>query len=300
MAGSLRAQPRDARVVALPVAQRWLDCYGRQAREWLDEATEVARWWAKHWDLQLGAPLAGGSVSVVYAVRRAGVPAVLKLAAPWSRWSAQEALALRAWDGRGAARLLAACADGAALLLERVWPGRPAPEVTPQQLAAVVATLARPPVPAEMPSLSSAVALRFDRARENRHHLLSARQLQHARRAAMELAARAAEPPVLCHGDLSAKNILRCAQRGWCAIDPNPCAGHPAYDAAQWALTQLPVSRAPQRAAAVAAALGIPAGEVLCWIGVLAAAEACLASLPRARASFELAHHLGVAWVNGA
>jgi hypothetical protein len=188
VAGSLRAQPPDAGVVALPVAQRWLDCYGQQARDWLDRAAGVARSWAKRWNLELGAPLAGGSVSVVYAVRRAGTAAVLKLAAPWSRWSAQEALALRAWDGRGAARLLAACDDGTALLLERVWPGWAATQLTAQQLAAVVTTLARPPVPAGMPSLSGAVALRFDRARENRHHLLSARQLQRARRAAVELA----------------------------------------------------------------------------------------------------------------
>lgn len=296
---SLRAQPRDADVVALPVAQRWLDCHGQQARDWLDRAAGMARLWAKRWNLELGAALAGGSVSVVYAVRRAGTPAVLKLAAPWSRWSAQEAMALRAWAGRGAARLIAACEDGTALLLERVWPGQPATELTARQLAALVTTLARPPVPAGMPSLPGAVALRFDRARENRHQLLSARQLQCARRAALELAARSAGPAVLCHGDLSGKNILRCARRGWCAIDPNPCAGHPAYDAAQWALTQLPVARAPERAIAVAATLGIPADGVLRWVSVLAAVEACLASLPRAQASLTLAHHLGADWVHG-
>ncbi len=93
------------------------------------------------------------------------------------------------------------------------------------------------------------------------------------------------------------KNILVSHDRGLLTIDPNPGAGHPAYDAAQWAVTQTPVADAPARATAVAAFLGIPAGDVLQWVCLLTAAEVCLASLVRARASVGLAGRLDAEWL---
>ena len=41
-------------------------------------------------------------------------------------------------------------------------------------------------------------------------------------------------PAVLVHGDFDERNILRCARRGICAIDPLVAAGDPLYDAAYW------------------------------------------------------------------
>lgn len=95
------------------------------------------------WDLVLGTPLRGGSVSVVYAVERQDGPAVLKLASPWSRWAGHEAAALEAWDGHGAIRLLAASDNAHALLLERVSPGRAATGMTTVELAALLTALSR-------------------------------------------------------------------------------------------------------------------------------------------------------------
>lgn len=279
------------------VAQRWLDHYGQQARAWLDEAPEVVRSWAQRWDLAVGVPLEGGSVSVVLSVQREDGLAVLKLAAPWSRWSQEEAAALRAWAGHGAIRLLAASEDARALLLERVWPGTPATGRTAVDVAALLVKLSRPPIPPGMPSLADALRMRFDRAAENRHGLLSAAQISRARRHAVDLAEITWGPPVLCHGDLLSKNVLLSNDRGLLAIDPNPCAGHQAYDAAQWAVTETPVADAPERAAAVAAALRISADDVLRWVCALSAVEVCLASLARAEASLALARRLGAAWL---
>lgn len=62
------------------MAQRWLDCHGQQARAWLDQIPDIARWWTQRWQCVLGGPLQGGSVSVVFAVERQDGPAVLKLA----------------------------------------------------------------------------------------------------------------------------------------------------------------------------------------------------------------------------
>lgn len=279
------------------MAQRWLNHHGQQARAWLDRAPDVARSWAQRWDFVVGVPLEGGSVSVVLSVECEDGPAVLKLAAPWSRWSREEATALRAWDGHGAVRLLAASDDARALLLERVRPGTPATGMTAVDLAALLRKLSRPAVPPGLPSLTNALRLRFDRAEENRHGLLSTAQVSRAQRHAVDLAGTLQGPPVMCHGDLMTKNILVSDDRGLLAIDPNPCLGHPVYDAAQWAVTQTPVAEAPQRATAVAAAFGIPAEEVLRWICVLTAVEVCLASLARAQASLELAGRLGAEWL---
>jgi streptomycin 6-kinase len=284
-------------VISTPLAQRWIDCHGRQARRWLERIPAIAGSWAQRWHLTLGKPLDGGSVSVVYAVQGHDGPAVLKLAAPWSRWSQQEAAALRAWDGHGAIRLLAASDDASALLLERVWPGTPAHGMSAAELASLLAKLSRAAVLSGMPSLANAVHLRFDRAEENRHGLLSRAQIWRARCAAADLAGAHWGSPITCHGDLSIKNILVSDDRGPLVIDPNPCAGHLAYDAAQWALTQTPVAEAPQRAAAVAAALGIPTDDMQRWVGVLVAVEVCLASLSRAQASLELARRLNAGWL---
>jgi streptomycin 6-kinase len=286
-----------SRPVRTPLARRWVDGHGQRARTWLEQIPAIAGAWAQRWHLTLGKPLEGGSVSVVYSVERHDGPAVLKLAAPWSRWSVHEAAALRAWDGHGAVRLLAASDDASALLLERVWPGAPAHGMTAEEFAGLLAKLSRTAVPPGMPSLIDAVHLRFDRAEENRNGLLSPGQIRRARCAAVDLAGAYQAPPITCHGDLSTKNILVSDDRGLLAIDPNPCAGHLAYDAAQWAVTQLPVAEARQRAAAVAAALSIPAGGVQRWVGVLAAVEVCLASLPRAQASLELAQRLNAQWL---
>lgn len=282
------------------VAQRWLDHHGQHARAWLDQAPDVARSWARRWNLAVGAPLEGGSVSVVLSVEREDGPAVLKLAAPWSRWSREEAAALRAWGGHGAIRLLAASDDARALLLERVWPGTPATGMTAADLAAVLGKLSRPAVPPDMPSLADALRLRFDRAKENRHGLLSAAQISRARRHAVDLAGTLQGPPLMCHGDMLSKNVLVSHDRGLLAIDPNPCAGHPAYDAAQWAVTETPVADTPERTTAVAAALGLPVVDVLRWVCVLTAVEVCLASLTRAQASLELARCLSAEWLRDA
>jgi hypothetical protein len=82
VAKSRPIQRSDVEVVGIPVAQRWLDCHGQQARTWLNHIPAIVDSWAQRWHLVVGEPLEGGSVSVVYSVERDDGPAVLKLAAP--------------------------------------------------------------------------------------------------------------------------------------------------------------------------------------------------------------------------
>ncbi|HEY1293191.1 MAG TPA: aminoglycoside phosphotransferase family protein, partial [Chloroflexota bacterium] len=87
---------------------------------------------AKRWDLEVGTPFppTPGSPGnfVAPAMRKDGSPCVLKVARAVED-TRSEIAALRLWNGRGAARLLASDAARAGMLLERVAPGTMLAEV---------------------------------------------------------------------------------------------------------------------------------------------------------------------------
>ena len=71
------------------------------------------------WRLAIDGPVMHGYLGIVIPVHRADEPCVLKVS--WrDETTADEALALAAWAGRGAVRLLASDPEHAALLLERL------------------------------------------------------------------------------------------------------------------------------------------------------------------------------------
>ena len=77
------------------------------------------------------------------------------------------------------------------------------------------------------------------------------------------------DPPadVLLHGDFDERNLLVCSRRGLCAIDPMPCSGDPAYDAAYW----VHGNRRPGRRARLDALveLGFDRARVRDWAAVV-------------------------------
>ena len=92
--------------------------------EWLAALPALAAACAEQWDLQLGDPFQPATIAfVVPAERRDGTRAVLKINFPETE-SEHEAAALAHWNGDGAARLLEADAERAALLIERLAPAR--------------------------------------------------------------------------------------------------------------------------------------------------------------------------------
>lgn len=294
---TLRAVPESLPACPLvhpETAARWVAVHGALAREWLGAVPRLVETWAARWDLELAGRLEGGSMSVVVAATGSGSDVVLKLAAPWAPRPGDEAAALATWAGDGAVELLGRSLDGAVILLERVSPGSGGDALSAGDVGELCARLASPPPPPGLAPMAAAVAHRFARAGENRHRLLTAAQLAAAERAAQEWAARYAGPPALVHGDFLAKNVLRCARRGWVAIDPTPWAGDPSFDLALWALTTRPVEAAYDRLAALGGPVAARAGG---WVPVLAAVEACLASPERARASLRLAADRRAAWL---
>ena len=75
----------------------------------------------ERWELTLSGEAPRGDWSTILVASRQGVPCVLKIAGPEYN-AIDEALALEAWNGNGAVRLLEADREHGALLLERLDP----------------------------------------------------------------------------------------------------------------------------------------------------------------------------------
>lgn len=102
-----------------------LEFNGARGRAFLDALPGLAARFLERWELRRTGPGMHGVTALVLPVVRAdGTAAVLKLVLP-DEENAGEALALRAWDGRGCVRLLEHDAGSGALLLERLDEGRP-------------------------------------------------------------------------------------------------------------------------------------------------------------------------------
>lgn len=101
------------------VARTRLLATGNAGRDWLRNLDETMRMLADRWNLRLGDVLAGGSESLVVAVRREdGTDAVLKLRIPGDYHG--EARAYELSRGQGLATLYASSDDHRALLMERL------------------------------------------------------------------------------------------------------------------------------------------------------------------------------------
>ena len=257
--------------------------FGASGRAWLEQLPAVIASAATRWGLDIEHPLSGGLLSCVLATRRRdGTPAVLKIAGPWAP-ARHEALALEHWDGGPAPRLLDFDDRLSALLLERIWPGDVPAGESCDQVARLISTLhAAPPTRSQMavlPSLAEAVEQQFvmaaaeASARSEAEFAALAPKIQRARHAAAELLGNFAGPSVLLHGDLEQRNIVRCQQRGLAAIDPAPCIGDPAYDAAYWAANEQQGAGLEQRCHTLAMHASLDPRRVLGWASIIALAE---------------------------
>ena len=233
---------------------------GDEGRTWLDALPALVEELARDWELELGAELVGGVLAFVCAVDR---ERVLKVAGPWDR-PADEIEALRRWAAGAAPRLLCDDADRGALLLERIRPGERATGASAAEVAPVLAALHAEPGPFR--PLADVARRRIERAEAQGRARRGAVERALATIAKLE---RDAPPPVLLHGDFDDRNLLTCSSRGLAAIDPLPCAGDPAYDAAYWAHANGRPGRR-ERIAAIAAAAGLDPERVRLWSEVVA------------------------------
>jgi streptomycin 6-kinase len=206
-------------------------------RAWLATLSGLIPELVERWELELGAPLEGGSVGYVLEGTRAGAdPIVLKLTYP-DGWFPERVAALLRWDGEGAVELIDHDPRGA-MLLERAVPGTPLPDVADGDAALeiVASVLSRLWVPAPdgiTPAVEEAgrwVATFRDR-NDALGRPLSDRHLDEAEALMRELEASPGEP-VLLHGDLRLRNVVAAERVPWLAISPHPLTGDRGFDLA--------------------------------------------------------------------
>ncbi|MBV2156001.1 aminoglycoside phosphotransferase family protein [Kitasatospora sp. SUK 42] len=222
------------------LAESLQEFLGEDGRAWAAGLPALAGELLDRWELRPDGPVAHGVIGLVLPVRRTdGAPAVLKLQ-PVDEETVGEPVALRAWGGRGAVRLLDHEPASGAMLLERLDASRSLLDL-PDDLAAlrVLADLLREltqhQAPAELRTLADvadgllarAPAAGAALADEDERRLLAdcAAALREAR----------AEPgDRLLHWDLHYGNVLAPLPGGdrgpWLAIDPKPLAGHPGFE----------------------------------------------------------------------
>ncbi|MFD7893959.1 aminoglycoside phosphotransferase family protein [Streptomyces sp. NPDC059743] len=192
----------------------------------------------ERWELRRTGPSMYGMCALVLPVECAdGTAAVLKLQ-HLDDESAGEPVALRAWDGDGAVRLLRYDGTTGTLLLERLrardLSGVPSREAV-RILAELLARLTSARAPAGLRSLGDIAARMLREVAGPEKALVDSLADEDERRLLRDCAAAlrevAAEPgDRLLHWDLHYENVLAGDREPWLAIDPKPLAGDPGFE----------------------------------------------------------------------
>ncbi len=209
---------------------------GPSARRWLSVLPGLAADMLDRWALRPVGPTAHGMASVVLPVIRAdGTPAALKLQEPREETTAA-ITGLRAWDGDGIVRLLAADPGTGAMLLERLDAGRPLSAVADDAeaveiLAGLLARLVAVPAPTGLRHLADIAAAMLAEAPRAAAALRDPAEQRLVRTCASAVAELIGEPgDRLLHWDLHYDNVLAGDREPWLAIDPEPLAGDPGFE----------------------------------------------------------------------
>ncbi|WP_328475466.1 aminoglycoside phosphotransferase family protein [Actinoplanes sp. NBC_00393] len=206
---------------------------GEAGRLWVRSLPAQVQQLTRRWDLTVddAAPLHGG-LSLVVLVHRGTQPLVLRLAWPEST-NAQEAFALRAWQGRGVVSLIDAEPGSGALLLERLDHTRSLHTLPLWEAAEIAGRLIRtlavdpPPGLATLREVADGIRDGLTRRQRALGDPVPAAWVDAATRNARELAG--AGEQRMIHADLHYGNVLAGTRLPWLAVDPRPLLGAPEY-----------------------------------------------------------------------
>jgi streptomycin 6-kinase len=255
-----------------------VDVHGRAGVEWLARLPALIEAWAARWSLSIHRPFPNLSYNYVTPVTGPGrTPLVLKAGVPHGElWS--EIDALRAFDGRGAVRLIDADREQGVLLLERVLPGDPLTTLVDDEalvnaLAAVMRRLWRPLPPGHTFRTVADLARGLEKLRrtfDGGYGPFPPARIDRAQALFRELTA--GNDHTLIHGDMNPGNVLRGGREPWLAIDPKGYAGNPLYDVATFlndapaGLSEDELRRVQERRVSLlAGALGVVQADILAW-----------------------------------
>jgi len=257
-----------------------VEVWGDAGRSWLTGLPDTVRKIAELWGLQLTRSAYEMSFHWVAPVAAPdGTPAVLKLGVPGEVHLEREGATLRAYDGHGAARLLAHAPEYGALLIERLRPGQQAATLVPHAdedaTSAITGVLRQlHDAPVHGTTLPELTALGDDF-----RVLLAQPQLPGPPRPLVERALGlfdelCADVPRRCvvHGDLHHDNVLAGSRTPWLAIDPHGHLGDPGYDVGAMLFNPRIDERDEQllalvdaRVAQIADQLAMPLDRVVAW-----------------------------------
>ena len=255
----------------------------------LDSARSIAdRWQLELEPLFPPTPGTPGNF-VAPATRRDGTRCVLKVS-EYVRETQTEIAALAFWQGRGAARLLAADPARGALLLERIEPGTMLSELAADDddaatriAAGLLRILWQPATEAAgLQSLASWCAA-YERNRDALCRGADDFPVELFKRAdalRAELLASTTNPVAL-HGDFHHFNILRSEPASWLAIDPKGLVGDRCFDLCQFLLNpadkSVTLEQNRRRLDIFCHELGVDRGRARDWCLVHAVLDACWA-----------------------
>ena len=209
---------------------------GPEFAAWLETLPSLVGALVEEWRLGYDGPPAHGWGALVVPVRTSGgQPAVLKLTFPHEE-ARHEHLALQAWQGNGAVRLLRADPHRWALLLERLHADEDLTRMWDLEACEIVAGFyARLHIPAlpQLGRLSVYVARHTENLAGLRGSALVPRRLvEQAVALGAAFACDDDTDTVTIHGDLNYGNVLAADREPWLVIDPKPMAGDPHYEVA--------------------------------------------------------------------
>ncbi|WP_408057779.1 aminoglycoside phosphotransferase family protein [Streptomyces violaceus] len=209
---------------------------GEAGRAFITGLPERTARFLDRWELKPdGTPMHGVSALVLPVLRPDGTPAVLKLQI-LDEGSEGEPVALRAWNGDGAVRLLDHDEPTGTMLLERLDETRMLSHVPDTHQAVVtiaelLAHLTSFPAPPGLRRLGDIARAMLDRT----PWALGRIPDPEARRLVADCAAAVREVvgepgDRLLHWDLHDENVLASDRAPWLAIDPKPLAGDPGFE----------------------------------------------------------------------
>ncbi|MER7573825.1 aminoglycoside phosphotransferase family protein [Streptomyces sp. NPDC126514] len=220
----------------------------------------------QQWDLRPDGPPMSGRCALVLPVLQAdGTPAVLKLQDVDDE-TVGEPVALRAWNGDGAARLLAA--DNGTLLLERLDEGRDLDDLPDSReatlvVAGLLAHLTATSAPPELRRLADIAPRLLDRATALLPRLPDPALLRDCAAAVREVADEPGDR--LLHWDLHFENVLAADRAPWLAIDPKPLAGDPGFELLPALWNRFDADEVRWRFDAMTDVMGLDRGRSRAW-----------------------------------
>lgn len=215
---------------------------GEAGRAWIDALPTMVEELCQRWRLAVDGPVMHGYLGIVIPVRRANELCALKVS--WRDESnADEALALAAWDGRGAVRLLASEPAQAAMLLERLDHQHTLNDVEIAGAVEVASCLLRRlAIPAcsgfrSLGAVARELSATLPERWERYGRPMPQRWMEQARELAMQVGVSSAA--LLVNYDLLYEDILRGTREPWLVVDPKVVSGDVEFGLAQLLWTRL-------------------------------------------------------------